>query len=251
MNSQTLRWMAAACLVAAVHWPRQAQASGETIHVSENFDSMTVGSPPTGWSSGGLGSGLVAVTNNLAVSAPNSLALVYTNSNGYWTYALKSFSASYIPANSDRKVDVDFRVNFSRTNANEWILLQDSGGASFLRLRFTPQGELLADTNGFNAATVGTYTSNLWYDVNIHFVPMEQTYDVTLSTNGTTIGSVNDLPMFSSLLFSTVYFQHYGGSGGPIWYVDDVRVTSIPEPSSLALAATGIVGLRFWRRRSR
>lgn len=218
-----------------------------TTYLSENFDSTAVGAMPAGWTSGIYlgGAGQVSATNNLAVSAPNSLLVGKDAFDGGWAYAIKPFSAA-INSNSTVFTSVSFDLQPKQVTGQLNTLLSDGAAASIMT--FNSIGQIRA---GAGTLVAPSYVADTWYHVQIGFWPLYHSFNVEVSTNGTLVGSATGVPFTASNVnLYDLYLQSYLGN----FYYDNLLIyddTSIvPEPGSVALLGCGAAVALWWRRRA-
>ncbi len=228
------------CVLALGVWAAQARAQAVITHLSENFDSTAVGSVPAGWAANAFpSSGYTYVTNDLFESGPNSLSMTTTNTAYNFSYAV-GYLSPYIPTNTDRKVTISFSMNLERTDVLQRLLVNDLADVPSLIFDFNNLDQIWA-----NGTVLGSYSPGIWYDVQVQSVPRTHTYNVSVSTNGALYASATNLAYWSSAVsLSYLEFVNYGnGLDTVVAHVDNVLVTSIPEPSSLGLAGAGMLAL--------
>lgn len=211
----------------------------------EFFDTNTVGVAPSGWNTGTAG-GFAVVTNSPFVTSPHSLLLANTNV-GTAAYALKSLSPT-ISSNYDERVFVSYRIQLAQVNASVSVLLTDATTAMFLRNSFNNIGQITTRSNATDVV-LGSYMSNVWYDVRMAFTPLVDNYDIEVRTNDTLIASASSLPFAGDRNFVYFYMQNFGKAGGQAnAFVDNVFVY-VPEPGTALLLGGGLAALLPLRRK--
>jgi hypothetical protein len=125
-------------------------------------------------------------------------------------------------------------------------------GTSFFRPQYSP-GSMVGGLTDVYTASVSVKINGVSYDVeSFSFAPELFIFPFTLPTNGkdfTTNTAV--FFAFSAILTNGQTFDLFGGAPGKmtfrfgdgIYASEPVRLTTIPEPSTLGLLVTGITGL--------
>lgn len=134
---------------------------------------------------------------------------------------------------------IDSWVNTAQADVR--VFTRDAADNIGLFLSWGPSGTLRYHdgVNGFISTNI-PWTADAWQHLVIQTHRTATTYDVTLNGVTETIPGFGSLPEFSSVL--------YAGGGTPPLFVDDVVVSTVPEPVGLAGIALG--GILLKRRRN-
>jgi len=213
------------------------------VLLNNNFDSNTVGTVPTGWSTGnGVTSNSATVSNAHSVSTPNSMELpLVTGSLGLNYSFNNSFTST--PSGSSHPIEVTFDLYVTAQSASRLMFLYNSDVD-------TPLTEVGMSSNGtFTTGagfslSLGNYLVNTWYQFKIDLTLSSGTYNVYVNQmGGGLIGSQINIPLLSSANFGAIYFVNDSSSSNI--FVDNVlaETNPVPEPHTLAMAAIGFGGL--------
>lgn len=120
-----------------------------------------------------------------------------------------------------------------------------------------PQGIYVSDSNGEDDAVDSSGNHTYLVQTNVNFAT--QTFDTVFKNAGTLAlihdfsaqGFQNPMTAAQAAAGSLFVVQGIGGAGGANCYLDNLTITSVPEPTTLALLATGMVCLvaYAWRKR--
>jgi hypothetical protein len=224
--------------------------------VNDTFDSATVGTFPSGWTYATVGTGSHYVTNSIsgAPSLPNVFFNTYPD--GTADLIRRSFTTVPISFDSQRPTTVSFdlRIDSITGGSAGFIMalgnLANGNTANNLTMR------LLTDTNGtwqvFNPVAYRGQSTGVWYNIRLDIV---QTNTATSSgyvqyyLDGTPFLSTN-WTAFSGPRTNINYLSFLnGGPSSSVWFLDNLTISVIPEPSTLLLVGVG--GWLLWRVRGR
>jgi hypothetical protein len=251
MKSFTLLPFACACVIVAGAFCPRANAS---VLFEDDFQSDTVGAQPV------IGAGDVGGAWTITDSTADSTGVLVANAGGSQYAAIKRVDYTHdgtlwaggysTAATTNRDVTLNFSINKSSTESAFTIVsgFADTAqtGRSF-SLYFWSSGAVWAYDEGTGQFTTSTVTlpTDSWQDVAVDVNTATRKYSLTVGgATDNSLGwtnAVNSVPM--------VFFGHGGDSGNVL--VDNVQLSSVPEPSACVLllsAATGLLAYA-WRKR--
>lgn len=215
---------------------------------SDNFDSYTTGSISgkggwEGWAGTPAVAGTVSTANSF--SAPNSLRLVAGNdtvrpftgiTSGLWTFSLKQ----YLPSTSSGSTWTIF-LNQYPNNLNWSVQVLSDLSAGLIGV---------FDSNGNQQGATLNLVKDQWVDmrfeINLNANSVSSFYNNTLiGTMPWQTGGINQLQALD------LYPDEGAATAqvGPVYY-DNLSLTAVPEPSSLALLLIGGLAVFARSRRS-
>ncbi len=210
-------------------------ASHAAILLSENFDSMTTGVSPSGWTVSQPTNTSVLVTDTQFVSGLNSLQLHDASTAAGFPAASASFdqvTSGVVTVNLDMRATVTTRDALYVKLRNS--LSQDLGG-----IRFNTNGTFayMAAGGTWTASSV-TYTADTWYSLEI-------TFDLDAKTYSASVGGSSVVENAAFRSTATVFdanalaLQSFVGVGSFVGdaFVDNITISTIPEPSTTTAAA--------------
>ncbi len=165
-------------------------------------------------------------------------------------------AASY-DASQQLTVSFDMLTDFSSQNPSLFLTGTGGTGIQLMTRRF--DGALMNRASGSNVVIgsgAGNITTNTWYNYTLtinDLTTATDTYDLVVTNLGTSAVAYSG----SGLAFNTnvsdlsvINFQNTGstGTGNVEFYVDNISVTQVPEPSTALLLGMGLGGLFFLRR---
>ncbi|MEK3722634.1 polysaccharide lyase 8 family protein [Paenibacillus sp. FSL H8-0034] len=183
----------------------------DTALVNENFNAMTIGSAPTGWTLDQTG-GVVDIVND--PSSTDKSMRIRDTSNTLVAGATRSFTASATPVTAEFKMKVGTTQNFYYTKLT-------SGSTVAVRLR-TYAGKLQV-SNGGSYADVETITPGNWYTIKLVADPATDKADVYFD-GVLKQSNVNFTNAVSAI--DTIEFVTHSTSSSMAMQVDNVLVTN-------------------------
>jgi len=227
-----------------------APAAQSTVVFSDDFDTgETDGNTPSNWTDSSDTDADVSISNTQSLSSPNSMLLDDDNTNGA-AIAKKTFTSitsgivewefSFFETatNTDPLAPGLMRARLGNSSqANGLLVITDSDGSGNVLFR---QLETETDT------VIGNIELGEWNTVRVVGDLATQMADVYF--NGSLAAS-DQLFRNTVSSFDALQFDSSAGLTGDL-FIDDVSVTVIPEPASLALLAVGGAALLGRRRRS-
>lgn len=221
----------------------------------DNFDTDSVGSPPAGWTVGVQSpSGTANVDDSQFVSPSNSVALITPlnfASGSTYMYRTDLVNTPTGPFSYFSNDWVYTSVRMTSTNQFLNLKIVDTGLTAAFEVQFN-QGSIKA-YNGPTLNTLGTYTSNEWYRLELSTKPSTTKYSFKVYDSlSNVVASATDYSFNVLTSPQGLFFINYGTvAGTPVSttaYIDNVFV-GVPEPSSIALViVAGLVVLRLRRR---
>lgn len=277
------KYAAGVCAFALCMTAASAQAA--TI-IDENFQSQTAGSNPVALASSGTATPVGNVTtredepNGRIVQvvdsttspvdpfgpAGNKSLQLYSES----TTATSVFFRSSSPGIASGALSMNMMVTTTPTpgDVGPWfsVILGGTASNTFLggngtdglaRIDFRSDSSILIRANGGNFFADQTYTANTNYLLNIEFDANTHLFSISLNGSPLTTGggTANSWTTLSTSLTSANALQVYGAASGTSTirtgeaFVDNILLTDVPEPASMALLAAG--GLLITTRRRR
>jgi hypothetical protein len=195
--------------------------------IDENFDSVSIGSLPSGWTASTPSGTAAAVSNNLSYSSPNSLRFdKTTGSGGAYPEVTVPFSTA-----SGRVIRVRCKVRTSTSNHDSlYIKLRNAAAQELGGLRFSTAATIQYQLpNGSWVNTGSNYSANVWYPFQIEFDLDSFTYRAWIKDALLVMGAAfrTNTATAASLLIQD---RVVAGSGTS--YVDDLRIEQI-TPTNL------------------
>lgn len=226
-----------------------APASRAAILLSENFDSMTTGVSPSGWTVSQPANTSVLVTNTQSVSTSNSLQFHDASTVSGFPAASISFDQVTTGVVT---VNVDIR-SATTTFDSLYVKIRNSTSQDLGGVRFNTNGTFAyMAANGSWTSSAVTYSANTWYSLEIAYDLEAKTYSA--SAGGLTVVE-NAVFRSTATTFdaNSLLFQSFSGVASWVGdaYADNVVVSTIPEPSTAAALAGLIVLAVVCQRRKR
>ncbi|WP_309400778.1 hypothetical protein [Cerasicoccus maritimus] len=231
--------------------------SAQTVYFSDNFESDTVGSTPSGWTNTSPGKTIVQDTGSPFGANNKYVELIDSTTGGQLNFSETTnelegiaslFSFDYYEPTSIYTDTMNFGYGASDINSSGPAVLSIGEGSIkgisaysmdtdvriFLYVNDTAENTFYSIGDNTNVSLAAS-TYNLWvYDYT------SDTYSQIISDG--TVGS-NNVERFGFRVFNAATQQAY---------IDNVNVSSIPEPSTYALGVASItLLLAYVKRRSR
>lgn len=232
-------------------------AGAATININEDFE--TVNSPvvPNINLNSGDGSSVTRATNpDSSPGSGNESDYVLKVIDGTGTspsYVYPSFDWREL-AGIDTNLGV--KVSFDFYNVDSTVLFRIQGGPigneNYIQFQFSSSGNFQNRPTGSAYNTLTTYTKNDWHSVIVTVPASDQDatqYTISLDgTDYTTDVYGNGASWDTTDVMKVFQFlsPNYNATG--TYYLDNIKIESIPEPGTLSLLGAG--GLLLLRRRS-
>ncbi len=219
-----------------------AAANGATL-LSENFDSVSAGSLPAGWTTATTGPGTPFSTTATGADSSPNVAFV----NGVTTVATSALLSPVFSSTTSQIV-----LSFMQAWNFESVTSSFDGGV----LEISINGGSFVDINTFGLFTTGGYTGVISTSFS-NPLGGRQAWVRNQPTYVNTTGTFSVNPGDNLQLRWRAGFDSSTTAGNPNWRIDTISITdaeasSVPEPTSAVLAALGTLGLLGFRfRRSR
>lgn len=202
---------------------------------TDTFDTYSVGDVPVEWTVTAPAGTEVSVTNNVAVSVPNSLRfLKTTGSGGPYPQGIRAF-----PAVTGGVLRVSYRARTTTSNHDSlYVKLRNAAGQEIGGLRFSTAATIQYQLPNATWTNTGSnYSANVWYSLQIEYDLDQFTYSAWVDGN----------PLMTNAAFRTntstaasiiVQDRVVAGSGSS--FLDDVQVEQVElvEPSIVKMAWT-------------
>jgi hypothetical protein len=224
-------------LVVAVLTIAAVTTSAMAVVLYENgFENVTVGTQITeaNWSYTGT-----SATNGLATTAQaieGSQSMYFDRSDAAW--ALRNYNVNYL---TEGIMSFSFRLKEDGTANRLDVIFIDRDSAMSIRMNFFSDYGIY---DRINAQTLSTtlITTDVWHDVALQF-----DYDDTSQGGTGSVGVFLDNQYIATAKINTTATEaHYGiasGVYGGNLYIDDYKVSAIPEPSMVTFIGLGLLSL--------
>lgn len=181
----------------------------------ENFNSMSTGNAPAGWTINNAGGDGTVSVQAVPSTTDKSLQLLKT-STASDTYLIASHG--FTPLYSGT---VEVRAKASQTNAYIWPIYLMSGSALPIEVRFNNNGQIAYRNSSGIFTDIQAYTAGTWYDFKVEFNTNTDTYNLYIDsvqklTNAAFAQSSGPIDMLKHQIY-----RQSTGTG----YMDNVKVT--------------------------
>lgn len=151
--------------------PTPTPGSSPTYLVNDDFNSMTTGSAPAGWTLNTAG-GTIAV-QDIPSSSDKSMKLNDTS-----TSAFVSTSKTFTSSTAD--TTLEYKTMLAQTTDTEAIYIQNSSGTAAVTVAFDYTGNIYS-YYGSTKTNIQTYTANTWYTIKVIARPSTNTFDIYIN----------------------------------------------------------------------
>lgn len=253
MKTHVLNKAGSSTLLAALVFVLSAVASHAATLLQDNFNSGTAGNPiPAPWTTAGTGTSLYSATSITGLSAN------VTNTNAGGTvnqYFFNRALSSPFSLASNETLSMTFSVSPAQTNFQTTLRLADNSGFVPVAINFLNTAQIAVTSGAGLSFFSGTYTAGSWYDITVTLYAATDTFDVAIvnhatGTNfgtpktGLAVGSTNTITQFSTFAISN-------NSSNADFFLDNLLVASVPEPSAASCVVLGVAGLAWRGRKGR
>lgn len=186
-----------------------------TVLLEENFNSMTSGSSPSGWTVT-TASGTSALVDNTPSSSNKSVKFTDTSSSN-WAVMEKTFTSQTGMITVESSFMAPTFMEFGR------VMVVKSGTTDAIQIYTTASGNLIYRDSANVSQTIQAISTNTWYNLKVVANPVTSTFDIYVN------GSAN--PIVSGATFKTAVSSldrvHFGTSTSNTGtlYIDDIKVT--------------------------
>lgn len=220
--------------------------------LDEDFDNP----PASGWVTRGPGSlTYPAVTPSGTGYSAN---LAFGGTGGPEQYGFSHALSQTFDVDSGLILSLEFDIRIVTSTFQTTVRLTNDSFVSPIVINFMGD-KTVAVTNGTAGNPdglsffSGTYDSDSWYHVTAVFDSANSTTTFSISGNGVN-GTLSDRTVAPVRLVDLTRFDAFvvGSSATPSnnFYIDNISVTAVPEPSTWALVAGGLIFLMIRRRRA-
>lgn len=200
------------------------------VRLTLGFESDPVGAPPMGATFSTIG--CAYITNSPVWSGSQSLAVVSTGQVALvdWGTFYPDLFAGWYQQPGNLPITITVAARAAQTNATLDLLIGQGGPQTAARIRFTPQGNLVAVTAD-GAKQIAPYAADTWYRFEIGLRTAEPRWQMQVSdARGRNIAAVTNLPWADLALTNGVLFGFsFRAQDGGKLFVDDLRIQEV-EP---------------------
>lgn len=219
-----------------------ANLANASVILDQNFDLETTGSTPSNWLVTNPAFGGLAIDDTVYYGASGKSAkFTDTSASGY------PLPYSLFSPQSGVSLNVEFALmkkDVAGVDDGAFMFYVDDGNynGGNVYLKLFQEGIYYYDGT---THLIGNYSYDTWYKFNLNIDIPNNSYDIYRDGNLL----VADAPFRGN----TTYLNRvsFGGSTAGIatGYLDDLRITAIPEPASMSLLGLGLLGLFGIKRR--
>ncbi|MCC5844340.1 MAG: PEP-CTERM sorting domain-containing protein [Verrucomicrobia bacterium] len=236
-----------------------------TLIFFDDFEGNTIGSAPAGWTIGGTTASVETAGQSADGAAGDDRGVQLTPTGGSIGTANPRIERSFSQGTNSEPLRIQFDFMYLNSGiSNPTIQLRSSDPVQpgiNLAMKHAQAGEDGARVNeGSGFVTLNTVIDpDIWYRYTITTNAAEasdNTFDLSIQSlsdssanyNFTGLGFHNNLTSFSSIRF---VYNSTSTTANDTFFIDNVSVSSIPEPSSLILMALAGAGLLVYRNKKR
>jgi hypothetical protein len=169
-----------------------AEVGTQTALLTDNFNSGTVGTAPSGWTVNSSG-GTVTI-QAIPSASDKSVRMNKTSANANYAAASKTFTQQ-----STGIVTVDTQVMVPETASKKQILVRDYAGINIAGSIAFKDGNIMAN----ETATLQAFTANTWYQITLKLNVVAKTYEVLV--NNVSKGTFNFYHSSASSIGEVLY----------------------------------------------
>ncbi len=204
-------------------------ATAGQIRLTLGFESDPVGAVPTGASVWPRGAAYA--TNAPVWHGRQSLALAAQGQGAHieWPNWFGDVFGQFSEQIANPRRMVTCAAQAGQTNEPLDLLIGTCGTETAVRIRFTPQGSVVAMTADGPKPLLAAYRANAWYLFTIDLSTADPHYTVTISNDkGATLASLTNLPWLDLSETNAILmgFAFSAGGSGKL-FVDDLRVQDV------------------------